>query len=164
MLTPLLPAFEPPFPEGWFHTVQFTPANVSPGEPYWRLVSALFCDVPKPGHEREESCPGYPGGNLDHTVYIVVLNEDGSCAENVQVQHVINTGEMPPLVTKHQTYPWASCAEDWEWTMYGEASDFWVDGLPSDRIGGLVLNSPQLNWAEHRAHVRYFLIFQRTTR
>lgn len=161
---PLLPQFQPPFPEGWHKTVQFTPANVAPGQSYWRLVSAVFCDVPAKGHEKEETCPDYPGGMLDHTVYIAVLDENGGCAENVNVLHEMNTGERVPLVTKVQTYPWTSCATDYEWTMYGEGNAFWLADLPSDRIDGLVLNSPQLNWAENRAHVRYFLIFQRVKR
>jgi hypothetical protein len=164
MLPPLLPEFNPAFPEGWPRSVHFTPANVAPGQLYWRLASAVFCDVPAKGHEHEETCPDYPGGMLDHTVYVVVLDEGGGCASNVNILHEMNTGDRVPLVVKHEQYPWASCATDYQWTMYGEGNDFWLADLPSDRIGGLVLNSPQLNWAENRAHVRYFLIFQRTTR
>lgn len=130
---------------------------------YWRLVSARFCDVPPPGHQ-EKTCPDYPGDILDHTVYVAVLDENGACVENPPIVHEINTGERIPLTMKTHAAPWTTCATNYEWSMYGESNDFWLDGLPSDRIGGLVLNSPQLNWAEHRAHVRYFIIFQRTTR
>lgn len=130
---------------------------------YWRLVSATFCDVPPPG-QKEKTCPDMPGDILDHTVYVAVLDETGACVENPPILHEINTGERIALTPKTQTYPWTTCATDYEWSMYGEANDFWLDGLPSDRLDGLLLNSPQLNWSEHRAHVRYFLIFQRATR
>lgn len=162
-LLPLVPAFSPPFPDEWFHTVRFVPADVAPGQTYWRLVSAVFCDVPPPG-QKEKTCPDSPGDILDHTVYIAVLDEKGACVENPPILHEINTGERIPLTSKFQMVPWTGCATDYEWSMYGESSDFWLDGLPSDRIGGLLLNSPQLNWAENRAHVRYFVIFQRTVR
>ena len=162
-IPPLLPAFTPAFPEGWFHTVNFVPASVAPGQPYWRLVSATFCDVPPPG-QKEKTCPDYPGEILDTIIYVAVLDENGACVENPPLFHEINTGERFPLTPHTQTYPWTSCATDYEWSMFGESNDFWLDGLPSDRIGGLLLNSPQLNWAEPRAHVRYFLIFQRATR
>lgn len=160
----LLPAFKPAFPGSWPGGVSFTAANVAPGQQYWRLRNATFCDVPPPNAPKDyDSCPGYPGGETDHTIYVAVLNPDGSCGSGT-VKHQINTGDTPPLEQKNVAYPWNSCNVDYEWAMYGEGNDIWMDGLPSDRIGNMVMNSPQLNWSGNRAHVRYFLIFQMTTR
>lgn len=161
---PVLPNFEPAFPQGWHHNVTFTPAQVAPGQSYWRLVSAVFCDVPYPDHPHDKTCPNYPDLVSDHMVYIGVLDENGQCAQNVHVMHVINTGETPPVGTFTHRFPGNPCADNFNWDMWGEASDFWIDGLASDRLNGLLMNSPQLNWSANNAHVRYFLIFQRTTR
>lgn len=160
----LFPEFKPGFPDSWPKNISFTPANVAPGQQYWHLTKATFCDVPPTNAPKGyDSCPGFPGGETDHTIYVAVTNADGSCA-TATVKHQINTGESPALEQKHVAYPWNSCDTDYEWAMYGEGNDIWIDGLPSDRMGSLVMNSPQLNWSGNRAHVRYFLLFQMTTR
>ncbi len=151
----------------WWSGVKFVPASVAAGQQYWRLKSATFCDVPPAGAPSStDTCPGMPGGPMDHTIYIGVLDAGGNCAQNISVKHLTNTGDTTPAEQKNAIYPWNSCNVDYEWNMYGEGNDIWIEGngLPSDRLNGMVMNSPQLNWSSNKAHVRYFLVFQLTTR
>jgi hypothetical protein len=109
-----------------------------------------------------------PGGGMDHSIYVSVLNPDGSCSD-AKINHVTNTGDTTPLEQKVAPYPWSSCDHDYEWNMYGEGNDIWIDGLPSDRLNGMCLcnKTPPPGTTgilQGHAHVRYFLIFQKTTR
>lgn len=158
--------FYPEFPGGWHVASQhFVPAQVAPGQQYWHLKEAIFCDVPPDGQAHTDTCPrpGMPGGENDHTIYVTALDESGGCADAV-VKSTLNTGETVDLERKPSAYPYTSCNEHYERTMFGEGNSIWIDGLPSDQLGDLVMNSPKLNWSENKAHVRYILIFQRTTR
>jgi hypothetical protein len=160
----LLPDFKPSYPNQWWKGVNFVPANVAAGQQYWRLKSALYCDV----LDERNNCRDLPGGVMDHTIYVSMLNPDGSCA-SATVKHETNTGDTTPLEQKNVLYAWNSCASpDYEWNMYGEGNDIWVDGLPSDRINGLCLCNrtppPGGGILQGHAHVRYFLTFQLTTR
>jgi hypothetical protein len=162
--TALLPDFKPSFPDQWWKGVQFVAASVATGQQYWRLKSALYCDV----LDQRNNCPDLPGGVMDHSIYVSVLNPDGSCA-NATIKHETNTGDTTPLEQKNVLYPWNSCAStDYEWNMYGEGNDIWIDSLPSDRLNGMCLCNrtppPGGGIMQGHAHVRYFLIFQLTTR
>lgn len=163
---PVTTEFTPGFPSGWYSTVSFIPANVAPGQKYWRLKSALYCDRPPEGeNQTNDTCPGYPGGENDHTIYASAIDENGNCVD-VVAKNYTNLGETFDMERKDVIYPWNSCNVDYEKNMNGEGNDIWIEaeGLPSDRINGLVMNSPRFNWSENKLHVRYFLVFQRTTR
>ncbi len=160
----LMPAFAPSFPDGWWNGVHFVGASVAPGQQYWRLISALYCDV----DDKRNNCPNLPGGTMDHSIYVSVLNPDGTCA-SATVKHVTNTGDTTPLELKTQPYPWNGCNQDFEWNMYGEGNDIWIDGLPSDKMTGLCLCNVvpppgTTGILQGHAHVRYYLTFQLTTR
>lgn len=157
------PEWAPEYPAQWWDGVQYVPANVAPGQQYWRLKSALYCDV----LDKRNNCESLPGGGMDHSIYVAVVNEDGSCAD-ATVKHQTNTGDTTPLELKDAPYPWSTCNKDYEWNMYGEGNDVWIDGLPSDRLNGMCLCNktppPGGGILQGHAHVRYFLIFQKTTR
>lgn len=154
------PQWAPDFPSQWWNGVAFSGAAVAPGQEYWHLKSALYCDV----SDQRNNCPNLSGGSSDHTIYVSVVDANGQCAD-VKINHQINTGEMQDMEKKDVAYPWNpySCNVDYEWAMYGEGSNIWIDGLPSDKISNLCLCSVINNWSA-RAHVRYFLVFQKTTR
>jgi hypothetical protein len=160
----VMPEFHPDFPGQWWDGVQFVGASVAPGQQYWHLKSALYCDV----LDSRNNCPGLPGGVMDHTIYVSVQNADGTCADGT-VKHETNTGDTQGLEQKPVLYAWTSCAStDYEWNMYGEGNDIWMDGPPSDRINGLCMCNktppPGGGILQGHAHVRYFLVFQLTTR
>ena len=161
---PLMPVFNPSYPDQWWDGVKFVAANVAPGQQYWHLKSALYCDV----LDSRNGCPNLPGGSMEHSIYVSIQNADGTCASGT-IKHVTNTGDTQPLEQKPVSYPWTSCGTpDYEWNMYGEGNDLWMDGLPSDRIEGLCLCNktcpPGGCILQGHAHVRYFLVFQLTTR
>lgn len=160
------PEWHPDYPGQWWDGVQFVPASVAAGQQYWHLQYALYCDV----LDQRNSCPDLPGGGNSHGIYVSVLNPDGSCAEPT-INHLTNTGDTTPLEKKDVLYPWNRfpCNVDYEWgTMYGEGNDVWIEGLPSDRLNGMCLCNktapPGGNILNGHAHVRYFLVFQKTTR
>jgi hypothetical protein len=162
--TALMPQFNPSYPDQWWNGVQFVAANVAAGQQYWHLKSALYCDV----LDQRNNCPSLPGGGMDHTIYVSLQNPDGSCA-NGTLKHETNTGDTKALEQKNVLYAWNSCATtDFEWNMYGEGNDIWVDGPPSDRINGLCMCNktppPGGGILQGHAHVRYYLIFQLTNR
>lgn len=105
----------------------------------------------------------------------MTVDESGNCI-TTDVNDDINDGSKYPLTTdalKKIEYPWNPygfpCTENYEKGMYGEGNSISVPNLPSDKITELSLcaknpppgyNPPPCG----HAHVRYFLIFQRTTR
>jgi hypothetical protein len=158
------PEFHPDFPTLWWQGVNFVAASATPNQQYWHLKWALYCDA----GDKRNNCPSMAGGGMDHTIYVSVLNPDGSCA-NIAPSHQINTGDTPAVDKKAVAYAWNPypCNIDYEWAMSGEGNDFWIAGAPSDRINGLcmcnVIPPPgSTGILQGHAHVRYFLIFQQT--
>ena len=170
---PVTTEFIPPYPAGWWNAVKFISAQVSPGQQYYRLKYARYCDWAP--DDKHETCPNFPAGGMGHSIYIMVVDESGNCIET-DVNDILNDGSKHPLtpdMLKKIEFPWNpygfACDKDYEKEMYGEGNDISVPGLPSDTITQLQLcatnpppgyNPPPCG----RAHVRYFLIFQRATR
>lgn len=170
---PITTEFNPEFPAKWWDDIKFIPANVAPGQQYWKLKSARFCDwAPE---ERFDSCQGFPGGSSGVGIWIMTVDENGACV-TTDVKDILNDGSRHPLtpdMIKTISFPWnpynLSCDKDYEKEMYGEGNTISVDGLPSDTITSLQLcaKSPPAGYNPPpcgHAHVRYFLIFQRATR
>jgi len=170
---PVTTEFTPPYPAGWWNAIKFIPAQVSPGQQYFHLKYARYCDWAP--NDNYETCPGFPAGGMGHSIYIMVVDENGNCI-TTDVNDILNDGSKHPLtpdMLKKIEFPGNpygyACDKDYEKEMYGEGNDISVPGLPSDTITQLQLcatnppaglNPPPCG----RAHVRYFLIFQRTTR
>lgn len=152
------PDWRPAFPSQWWRDIRYTPATATAGQTYWRLKSALFCDV----NDTRNNCPDLTGGNNSHDIYLSLLDQAGNCTTG-NIHHVINTGDEPPVEKKDEPFPWDQCNFDYQWNMYGEGNSFWVDGYPSDKIEGLCMCSVVQNLS-NRMHVRYYLIFQLATR
>lgn len=170
---PVTTEFIPEFPAKWWDAVKFIPAQVNPGQQYWHLKYARYCDWAP--NDNFETCPGFPAGGMGHSIYIMTVDEAGNCI-TTEVNDILNDGSKHPLtpdMLKKIEFPWNpygfKCDQDYEKEMYGEGNSISVPGLPSDTITELQLcaKSPP---AGHnpppcgRAHVRYFLIFQRATR
>lgn len=170
---PVTTEFIPGFPGGWWDAVKFVPAQVAPGQPYWHLKYARYCDwAPDDNHQ---TCEGFPGGGMGTSIYIMTVDEGGNCI-TTDVNDDINDGSKYPLTTdalKKIEYAWNpygfACDQNYEKGMYGEGNTISVPGLPSDKITELSLcaKNPPAGYNPPpcgHAHVRYFLIFQRTTR
>lgn len=170
---PVSTEFTPEFPAKWWDAVKFEPAQVASGQQYWHLKYARYCDWAP--NDNFETCPGFPGGGMGTSIYIMTVDESGKCV-TTDVKDDINDGSvynLTPDALKSIPYAWNpynyACDKDYEKGMYGEGNSISVPGLPSDRITELSLcakspppgvNPPPCG----HAHVRYFLIFQRTTR
>lgn len=170
---PVTTEFTPEFPAKWWDAVRFIPAAVAPGQQYWHLKYARYCDwSPDDNHQ---TCDGFPGGGMGTIIYIMTVDESGNCI-TTEVTDEINDGSQHPLkpdMLKKIEYPWNpygyGCDQDYEKEMYGEGNSLSVPGLPSDKITELSLcaKSPPPGYNPPpcgHAHVRYFLIFQRATR
>lgn len=170
---PVTTEFIPAYPGGWWDAVQFIPAQVAPGQQYWHLKYARYCDWAP--DDKHETCPGFPGGGMGTSIYVMTVDESGACV-TTDVNDDINDGSKYPLTTdaiKKIDYPWNPynypCTQNYEKGMYGEGNSISVPGLPSDKITELSLcsKSPPAGYNPPpcgHVHVRYFLIFQRTTR
>jgi hypothetical protein len=167
----LQPEIQPDLSQWW--DTKYVPANVAAGQQYWRLKYARYCDwSPDEGHN---TCPGMPGGIMDHTIYIMALDPSGGCASNPTIKIGMNDGstaEYGADKAKPIPYPWytsSPCLTDWEKEMYGEGNTISIEGLPSDQITNLVLCSKNQPAGYNpppcgHAHVHYFLVFQQATR
>jgi hypothetical protein len=137
------------------------------------LKYARYCDW-APTDEYDQ-CLGFPGGGAGVGIWIMTVDESGGCVDT-EVTDILNDGSQHPLtldMRKFILYPWNpygfSCDQNYEKEMYGEGNTISVPGLPSDTITDLQLcatNPPEGHNPPPcgHAHVRYFLIFQRTTR
>ncbi len=159
-------AFAPPPPatvfepglDAWWHSIYFVPANVQPGQKYWHLTKAIYCDSFNPNDPRNKDfgCDAKPGGGAGTNIYVVnggapidLIRSDG---KNVGGDRSIVGDVKKPGDMCECSYSFIS-------------SDYRISvaGAPSDAIGGFCLCSKNFGWGSN-AHVRYFLYFEYTTR
>ncbi len=146
------PQWTPAYPAGWPGGVKYQPANVAPGQKYWRLAKAIYCD----SNDEHDYCQDLPGGPLGTDTYIRLLGEGGDRAD-AEIQVVDNNGTTFPMEAKAAT---DSCNCNYGYTSNGFIVQ--VLGAPSDTISGMALYSVQARRSNF--HVRYFITFQLTTR
>ena len=125
--------------------VVIEPANVKPGQKYWRLVKARWQNEQEAGN--------------DHTIYIDVLDENGNrpIGEVVEVRW---QGGFVPIITENKppneypaNFPMYNCLGSYSVR---------VAGLPSDIVQGLGMGTPEQ--PNFKIHTNFFLTFQRVTR
>lgn len=147
------PEWQPGFPGGWPPGVYYIPANVQPGEKYWRLVKAVYCDFV----EENFGCPDRPGNRSGTSIYVI----NGGAPLDVIRPDGTNVGGDPSQIGDLKA-PNDPCECSWTWLV----SDYKVSvaGAPSDAIGGFALYTVGGNVLEGHAHVRYFLYFDYVTR
>ncbi len=124
--------------------VRVEPAAVAPGQPYWRLVEARWAN--------EQESQG------KHHIYVNVLDENG---QRITGQPVVVRWHDGQVVIKTEDKPEPEFSCNFQmYTVLG-AYDLYVDGLPSDKVLGMGLGTPELpNWT---IHTSFYLVFQRTT-
>lgn len=125
--------------------VGIQPVEVQPGQSYWRLVKAYW-------QSKEES------GN-DHTIYIEVLDENGSRIAGQPVEIRWQDGNLAVLTEDKPPYEYPA-----NFPMYGTLGSYSVSvaGLPSDTIVGLGMGTPEQ--PAFTIHTNFLLTFQRTKR
>jgi hypothetical protein len=125
--------------------VGIQPANVPPGQHYWRLVRAYW-------QNKEES------GN-DHTIYIEVLDENGSRIIGQPVEIRWQGGNLTVLTENKPQYEYPA-----NFPMYGTLGSYAVSigGAPSDTIVGLGMGTPEQ--PAFTIHTNFMLTFQRVKR
>lgn len=147
------PEFYPGFPDRWPPGVYFAPADVQPGQQYWHLTKAIYCDFV----ENNFGCPDMPGNRDGTSIYVM---------DHQKPIHVFrpggrDVGDQPSQVgdLKRSTdvclCSWAILVSDYKISVNDGASDA-LGGFSLYTVGGNVL-------AGH-AHVRYFLYFDQITR
>ncbi len=122
--------------------VHMEAAAVAPGQPYYRLVKAIFRDT------NEAIGPNLPGG--DHNIYVEVLDENGK--REIGAKATVRNGGAATLLIENKPFPEFAA----NFPMYGMMGSYstWVDNLPSDKVIGMGL---PMKW-----HVTFFLTFQKT--
>ncbi len=111
---------------------------------------------------------------MDHSIYIMAIDQNGACANNPTIHIDMNDGSSADYgadKAKTIAYAWyqSPCKTDWEKEMYGEGNTVSIAGAPSDKITNMVLCSKTQPAGYNpplcgHAHVRYFVVFQLTTR
>ncbi len=124
------------------------PANVSAGQPYWKLIRANYLP---PGN-----APGQAGGRVN--IYYTVLNESGKPAADQKVFQAFPTGSIPQNTGPDGTTNYPMTGDSSFDPKRGERGPYsaYVDGLPSDTVVGLGLPLKQ--------HVVYELTWQKDTK
>jgi hypothetical protein len=145
--------WEPGYPGGWPPGVYFAAANVQPGEKYWHLVKAVYCDF----IEENFGCLDRPGNTAGTSIYVI---DDGEPLDVIRPDGR-NVGNDPTQIGDPKE-PSDMCECSWTWLV----SDYRISvaGAPSDAIGGFALYTVGGHVLEGHAHVRYFLYFENITR
>jgi hypothetical protein len=148
----------PSFPSEWPGGAAYQPvvASVAPGQKYWRLSKALYCDI----NDQRNDCPNLPGGPLGTSIYIMLIDANGSRTS----APLLVTKEDGSLATASDIGPEKSPDDPCN-CNYTYGANQWaiqVGGAPSDKISGLGLYSVAYKLSNY--HVRYFLTFQLITR
>jgi hypothetical protein len=150
--------FEPGDMSLWPSGVHFVPANVAPGQSYWHLVKAIYCDAfdNSDRARRNFGCDKMPGGSAGTNIYVMT---DGAEIDVIKPDGT-NVGKNRAVVGDKKK-PGDMC--DCTYSFLDSNYLISVAGEPSDAIGGFCLCSVNFGWGSH-AHVRYFLYFERITR
>lgn len=153
---PPYPVFEPDLSR-WPGTISFEPANVQPGQGYWHLAHAIYCDAFDPSDQNKYNfgCDEKPGGGAGTSVYVM------SGGNTVDIwEGGVNVADDPSIVGDKKN-PGDMCECDYSFEDTNAKVN--VRGAPSDAIGGFCLCSVNFGWGSH-AHVRFFLYFEYITR
>ncbi len=143
----------PAYPDGWPGGVKFESVSVAPGQKYWHLVTALYCDTNDPRND----CPNKPGGGTGTGIYVTLINAGGGRASGVPLLVTKPDGKQDFLEEKSSGDP-CNC----NYTFEANGFPVQVGSLPSDKISGMALFSVKAGLGNF--HVRYFLTFQQIAR
>ena len=146
----------PVYPVGWPSSAKFVPASAAPGQSFWHLTKALYCDQ----DDTRNNCPNLPGGGKGTSIYVSLLSASGArtSAPLIVIKTDGSRAGVNDIGPEKSASDMCNCNYAWE----ADGSTISVDGAPSDKISGLALYS--VAYKRDRFHVRYFLTFQMFTR
>lgn len=134
----------PDFPTEWPGGVRYEPANVAPGQKYWRLARALYCDI----RDTRFDCPNLPGGSDGIGIYVLLANGKAPLLLNGTPANLEDKSNDPHCQCTYELFP--------------DGKTIQIGNFPSDKISGLALSSVKTKIPQ--THVRYFLKFELVTR
>jgi hypothetical protein len=125
-------------------------ASVAPGQKFWHLAKAMFCDL----KDKHDYCQDLPGGGSGTSTYVMLIDANGTrtTAPLVVTKSDGKTATADDIGVQKSAGDMCNC-------NYSFPSSGWliqVGGAPSDKMSGLTLPT--------NYHVRYFLTFQLVTR
>jgi hypothetical protein len=122
--------------------LRIDPANVQPGQSYWRVVKVIW-------QSKEES------GN-DHTIYIDVIDENGSRIVGQPVDIRWQGGNLSLITENKAAYEYPA-----NFPMYGLLGSYSVSigGAPSETIAGMGMGTPENR--DLKIHTNFMVTFQR---
>ncbi|MCL5951070.1 MAG: hypothetical protein M1132_04985 [Chloroflexi bacterium] len=153
------PVWIPSFPSEWPGGTNYQPVNVAalaPGQEFWHLSRAQYCDVDDP----RNNCPNLPGGSTGTNIYITLVDAGGNRISGT----LIVRKDDGSLAGVNDLGPQKS-ATDMCACNYSYLANHWpiqIAGAPSDTVSGLGLYS--VRERRPQAHTRYYLTFQLLTR
>lgn len=118
------------------------PANVAPGQAYWRVISIEW-------HDEAES-----GGR--HAIQFNTIDEGGGRVVGTPITVWWGDGSSTFPMEAKDGEPWGA-----NFPMYkdGPAYSAKVEGLPSDVVAGMGLGTPEVPW--RTIHTEYLITWQR---
>lgn len=134
----------PAYPAEWPGGVKYEAAQVAPGQKYWHLTKALYCDI----RDTRFDCANLPGGSDGIGIYVILVGGKAPLVVN---------GSPADLEDKSAD-PYCQCTYE----LFPDGKTIQVGSFPSDKISGLALSSVKTQIPQ--THVRYFLWFQLVTR
>jgi hypothetical protein len=134
----------PAFPTEWPGGAKYEPANVAPGQKFWHLQKALYCDI----RDTRFDCPNLPGGSDGLGIYVLLVGGKAPLVVN----------GTPDNLEDKSSDPYCQCTYE----RFPDGKSIQVGSYPSDKIGGLALSSVKTQIPQ--THVRYFLTFELVTR
>lgn len=136
------------FPSTWPPGAKYEAANAAPGQKYWHLVKAIYCDQ----DDEHDYCQDMPGGPKGTETYVMFI---GGGSAPISVTDGDGRAFNPEPKAAGDM---CNCAYSFQSNGY----NIQIIGSPSDKVSGLTLYSMKAklsNW-----HVRYFLWFQLVTK
>ncbi len=148
--------WQPAYPTEWPGGVKLERVTVAPGQKYWHLVKALYCDT----NDTRNNCPNLPGGGIGTNTYVILLDENGGRASAA----LIVKNSDGSLAGVDELGPEKSATDlcNCNYSFFTNDWPIQVGGAPSDTVSGLGEYSVAAKLSKY--HVRYFLWFQLLTR
>lgn len=134
----------PAFPVEWPGGVKYEPANVAPGQKFWHLAKAIYCDI----RDTRFDCPHLPGGSDGLGIYVLLIGGKAPLVVNGSIETLEDKSSDPYCQCTYERFP--------------DGKTIQVGSYPSDKISGLALSSVRTQIPQ--THVRYFLTFELVTR
>ncbi len=155
--TPLPPTAAPilgtvwqPDRNAWPSGTNYQPANVAPGQKFWHLAKAIFCDL----NDKHDYCKDMPGGGQQEGIWVMLIGPTGAREEAglIVTKPDGSKATKPDGIDQKSPDDMCRC----NYSFFANGWPIRVDGAPSDMVSGLAMNQ--------NYHVRFFITFQLLTR